>query len=266
MRVVLRTLGDGAMFGEVWGSPARVLALHGWARSHSDFAPAFAPPASALGVVAPDLPGFGATPAPPEPWGSSRYAVALETLLSGTGGTALRPPLVVVGHSFGGRVAVHLAASRPDLVAALVLSGAPLLPRPGGRRRPPLAYRSLRRLERVGLVGEERMERARQRYGSPDYRNARGVMRAVLVEVVGERYDEQLAHLAASGKPVELVWSEDDGEAPLETAEALSALLPGSVLTACGAVGHLTPLTAPAALRGAVERALELITSPPGPG
>ena len=259
------------MFGEVWGAlPARVLALHGWGRAHGDFASALGPPSPALDVVAPDLPGFGATPPPPEPWGSERYAAALEPLFaapglletcgadSGNDGALFRAPVVVVGHSFGGRVAVQLAASRPDLVAALVLTGVPLVPLRGVGRRPAFAYLAVRRLHRAGLVGEERMERARQRYGSPDYRHAVGVMRGVVVKVVTERYDDQLASLAASKCPVELVWSEDDTAAPLAVAEELARCLPGSVLTRCGPVGHLTPLRAPRELRGAVERALAL--------
>lgn len=255
---MLRTLAGGSLFGEVWGaSPARVLALHGWARTHADFVPVF--DSARLDVVAPDLPGFGATPPPPEPWGSDDYAAALEALFApapgGSSGDtpALHGPVVVLGHSFGGRVAVRLAAARPDLVSALVLTGVPLLPRPGRPRRPPFAYRAVRTMRRARLVSEARLEDARRRYGSSDYRAAQGVVRGVLVRVLGERYETQLSALRC---PVELVWADDDTEAPLPVAERAAELIPRAVLTRCGNVGHLTPLTAPAALRAAVERAL----------
>lgn len=255
---VLRTLAGGTLFGEVWGTlPARVLALHGWARTHADFVPVF--DSAGLDVVAPDLPGFGATPPPPEPWGSDDYAAALEGLFAPApdpslgGSAALHAPVVVLGHSFGGRVAVRLAVARPDLVAGLVLTGVPLLPRPGRPRRAPLAYRAVRTMRRARLVSQARLDDARQRHGSPDYRAAQGVMRAVLVRVVGERYETELAALRC---PVELVWADDDTEAPLTVAEQAAALIPRAVLRRCGDVGHLTPLTAPAALRAAVERVL----------
>ncbi len=77
-----------------------------------------------------------------------------------------------------------------------------------------------RALHRARLVGDGRMERARQRYGSADYRAAQGVMRDVLVRLVNERYDDALAALRC---PVELVWGDDDAEAPVETARALEA-------------------------------------------
>lgn len=259
---MLRSLAGGALFGETWGqSPARVLALHGWARSHDDFAGVLGPAAAGgpLDTVAPDLPGFGATPPPPAAWGSAEYAEALVPLFeaspSGAPGV-VRSPAVVLGHSFGGRVAVALAAAHPELVGVLVLTGVPLLPRPGGPRRPPATYRAVRTLRRLGLVSEARLEGARQRYGSPDYRQAQGVMRDVLVTVVGERYEAALSGLRC---PVELVWADDDGEAPLAVAESVAEMVPQARLSHCDGAGHLTPRTVPEALRAAVDRALDLV-------
>jgi len=163
-------------------------------------------------------------------------------------------PVVVLGHSLGGRVAVSLAAARPDLVSGLVLSGAPVAPRSdGGGRKPPAGYRVVRALHKRGLVSEARMERGRQRYGSADYRAADPVMRAVLVRLVNENYAPSLAAIRC---PVELVWGEDDAEVPAEVARAIAAAVPGARLTLCPGAGHLTPLSAPGALRSAVERVL----------
>ena len=230
------------------------VALHGWRRTHADFAASLGPtaPSGPLACLAPDLPGFGATPPPPEPWGSPEYAAAVAHLLEESAGPSSQP-LVVVGHSLGGRVAVRLAAARPDLVGALVLTGAPLVSRSDRRRRPPAVFRVARALHRAGLVGDERMERARQRRGSADYRAAEGVMRQVLVRLVNERYDDALAAVRC---PVELVWGDDDAEAPLETARALEGTIPQARLTVCAGAGHLLPVSAPVELRAAVERAL----------
>jgi len=251
---VLRSLAGGLLYGETWGEgPPVVVALHGWRRTHGDFASSLGPAAAqgALPTLAPDLPGFGATPAPTGPWGSGEYAAAVAQLLEDTVGLGAAP--VVVGHSLGGRIAVRLAAARPELVGALVLTGAPLVPRAGGRRRPPLAYRTARALHRARLVGDATMERARRRYGSPDYRAAQGVMRDVLVRLVNERYDDALAALRC---PVELVWGDDDAQAPVETARTLEQTISTARLTLCPGAGHLLPLTAPLELRAAVERAL----------
>ena len=253
---MLKSLAGGALFGEVWGTgPPEVLVLHGWARTHADFAAVVGPgsPRGALPTLAPDLPGFGSTPAPPTAWGAADYAGALVPLLEEEAGGR---PMVVLGHSRGGCIAVALAAARPDLVRGLVLTGAPLLPRPGRPPKPAAAFRWARRLHRVGLLGEETMESYRKRYGSADYRNAEGIMRDVFVRLVNERYDDELAAVAAGTGPVDLVWGADDGDVPPAVAEAVVARIPRATLTVCPGAGHITPQSAPAALRRSVETAL----------
>jgi pimeloyl-ACP methyl ester carboxylesterase len=246
---MLKAFDGGRLFGASFGADGApwVLALHGWARSHQDWRAVFgAEPAGAMSAVALDLPGFGATPPPPEVWGSGEYAAAITPVFE-----ELQVPAVVVGHSFGGRVALHLAAAQPRLVRALVLTGVPLSRNAAGNRRPPLRYRVGRSLYARGLIGESRMESLRQRYGSPDYRAASGVMRQVLVRTVNENYDDQLRAVTC---PVELVWGDDDAEAPLSVAETAAGLLSRPHLTVCRGAGHLLPLTAPEALRLAIER------------
>lgn len=251
---MLQTFADGRLFGVRTGDgPPAVLALHGWARTHRDFDAVLRPTGgAALDAVALDLPGFGASPPPTEPWGSAQYAACVAEVLP-----SLARPVVVVGHSFGGRVAVHLAAERADDVAAVVLASVPLV-RVGAARRPAAAFRVVRSLHRLGLVGDDRMERARQRHGSPDYRAAQGIVRQVFVRVVQETYEAQLDALSC---PVSLVWGNDDHTVPVTVAEAASARLAAtgrttSELVVCAGAGHLVPLTVPGELRRAVERHL----------
>lgn len=246
---MLRSFAEGRLFGSRLGTqPPRVLALHGWGRSHRDFDAVLgaAEPASALDSIALDLPGFGASPPPDVVWGAGDYAICVGQVLA-----EMSAPVVVLGHSFGGRVAVHLAAARPEAVRALVLTGAPLL-RVGAPKRVATGYRVVRGLRRVGLVSERRLEAARQRYGSADYRAAQGVMRQIHVRAVNETDEEQLRALRC---PVRLVWGDDDTAAPLEVGRRVAELV-GAELTVVPGAGHLTPLTAPSALRVAVEETL----------
>jgi len=122
-----------------------------------------------------DLPGFGDSPSPPTAWGSDDYARALLPILED-----LPNPVVLLGHSFGGRVSLHLAAMAPERVRGLVLTGVPLGTRsPQSRPKANPRYRVIRRLAALGLIPDPWLERARQRYGSRDYREASGVMRQV---------------------------------------------------------------------------------------
>jgi pimeloyl-ACP methyl ester carboxylesterase len=69
-------------------------------------------------VAAPDLPGYGGSPA----LGADEYAVpALATLMAGLAGTLGWERFDLVGHSWGGAIACHMTAARPEMVRSLVL-------------------------------------------------------------------------------------------------------------------------------------------------
>jgi len=247
---VLTSLPGGLLGARHGEPPARVVALHGWARTHADF-DAVLP---GLGAVAPDLPGFGATAAPATAWGSADYARACRPLC------AEGPAVVLIGHSFGGRVALLVAAEYPEVVAALVLTAVPLL-RPGGAKAPstPLRYRVARRLNRVGVISDGRMEAVRRRNGSADYRAARGVMRDVLVRLTAETNDGTYRRALTRVRcPVEFVWGAEDRDTPPGIVEEAAALVPGGAarVTILPGVGHLTPTQAPAELHAALVRRL----------
>jgi len=242
--LALRSYLEGAVFAEVYGGGAPVvLALHGWGRRGSDFGAAL----EGLSALAPDLPGFGASPAPGEAMGAHGYADIIAGMLDG-----FDEPPVLIGHSFGGRVAVCLAGRFPDRVGALVLTGVPLLRLRSGRP-PSRGYRIVRRLHDAGLISDERLERLKKKHGSADYRAADGVMRDVLVKVVNETYEDELSSISS---PVRLLWGAEDREVPVSVAEAAEALLADATLEVIPGVGHMVPLQAPEELRRAVDEAL----------
>lgn len=76
-------------------------------------------------TLAPDLLGFGDSPKPQ--WNKytvQDHANAVLALIKQRG---ISGPIVIVGHSMGCLVAVHIAAARPRLVSRLVLHEPPLL-------------------------------------------------------------------------------------------------------------------------------------------
>ncbi|MER3387569.1 MAG: alpha/beta hydrolase [Microcella pacifica] len=225
---MITTLAGGRVLAEKHGAtPPTVVALHGWARDGTDFGTIV----SGLDAVCLHLPGFGPAPAPDEVWGSEDYAELVAEAV------AAYSPVIIVGHSFGGRVAARLAARRPELVRGLILTGVPLL-RLTAPAAPPLGYRVARWANRRGLLSDERMDALRNERGSADYRAADGVLRGVLVRVVNESYDEELDELAAGTVPVRFVWGEHDTAAPTE-AGRLAAERVGSPFRVVPGSAHL---------------------------
>ena len=241
--MALQSFSGGRLFGERYGSgEPRVVALHGWGRDRRDFAKVL----DGLDAVSVDLPGFGASPPPAEVVGAAGYADVVAELVEELGIRA-----VVVGHSFGGRVGAVLAATRPELVAGLVLAGVPLLRRADQPvRKPPLAYRLVRWGHRMGLIGDEILEREKRKRGSADYKAASGVMRDILVKVVNETYERELARVTC---PVRMVWGGDDQEVPPEVAHRSARFLAEVEVDVVEHCGHDVPREAPDRIRSAIE-------------
>ena len=251
MPSALRAFAEGSIFGVRSGSgEPTVVLLHGWGRTHRDLlGVAELPGADVLNALLLDLPGFGSSPPPDLAMAARGYAELLVPVLS-----ELEGPVIVVGHSFGGRVAVALAATHPELVKGLVLCGVPLLAREKtASRSVPLRYRVIRSLANRGLIAEHRLEAARQRFGSPDYRAATGVMREVLVKVVSEDYRDALLSMQA---PLMMVWGEDDRDVPLAMAKEVCEILPSASLDVVVGSGHDVVIEAPERVRQAIDSLL----------
>ena len=225
-------LGGGAPLGA-----AELIWAHGWGHTHQ----ALLPLAQAMRPLADswlvDLPGFGASPLPPFAWGTEDYADAMADWL----GALPLGRKIWVGHSFGGRVGLQLAARHLDAVSALFLVATHgLQPRRSlatrlrrGPRR--VAFRLARALTPEGPA----RDRLRERYGSSDYRNA-GPMRPVLIKAV----NEDLSEVARAVRcPVVIVHGEDDTEAPPDIAVRLHRLIPHSRLHLLRGFDHWNILT-----------------------
>ena len=226
------TFGTLGLIAEVPSAPVDVpiVYLHGWGRSRRDFAAV----ASQRPGMSPDLPGFGSSVQPPEAMGSSGYAtVVLEAITEWTGSDRV----LLVGHSFGGRVALQIAATAPHSVSGLIIAGTPLF-RNHTSRKPPLWYRTIRKLNKLGLASDGRLDSARKKYGSADYLAATGVMREIFVKVVNESYETELAEVRC---PTAFAWGRSDTAAPIEDARRAHKIVNGSILQErdCGHDIHL---------------------------
>ncbi len=95
-----------------------LLLVHGWACDHSFMAPQLRHFAQTSRVVAVDLRGHGASGAPRH----DDYTVAafVDDLCWQIDQLGLHKP-VIIGHSMGGNVALQLAATRPEVPAAIVM-------------------------------------------------------------------------------------------------------------------------------------------------
>lgn len=218
-----------------------VLALHGWGASRQLMTPV-AERLAPLGhaVYALDLPGFGETPAPPVAWGVGDYAQFVMDTLD----AFAIPQAHLIGHSFGGRISLVLAAAWPARVEKLVLADSAGVP----PRRSQAAslrlntYKAARStLEAVGAKGTAQRLRAwyNGRYGSADYQQTTGVMRETFVRVVNQDLRPDAARIQC---PALLFWGDGDEDTPLWQGRILEQLIPDAGLVLLAGAGHYSYL------------------------
>jgi pimeloyl-ACP methyl ester carboxylesterase len=215
-------------------------------------------------VIAPDLPGLGASTVPEGPPDAARVLAWLGAL---TERTCPEPP-VIVGGSLGASIAARFAIAHPDRLSRLVLVDAGSLAR--FRPAPGVLLALVRFLARPsertqqGFLRQVAVDPARARaLLGPDARayglelartpSVRAANRRLLREL-GTRTipSEQLAGIAV---PTTLVWGRQDRVMRLRIAEEASARY-GWPLEVIEDAGHLS-IERPEAFRAALRSALE---------
>ena len=218
------------------GSGDPVVVLHGWGGRIESMTPVIDCLSGSFHVVSLDLPGFGESPLPPGVWGTPDYATFVRDSLKELGIERAH----FVGHSYGAKTSLYLAATVPSLVDKLVLQAS------SGLRTPPSLQarmkrgvsRAARRVGKLGDPGAQVRDAIYRRIQSSDYRDA-GPLRPILVKVVNEDLEHLLPRIQASTL---LVWGSDDDAVPLSHAQAMERLIPDAGLVVFEGAGHFAYL------------------------
>lgn len=185
-----------------------VLFLHGWGGGLSSFSGAFRA-VSGWGINAINF-AFPKT-VPPD-WGVYEYAAAVRDFLIEM--SIDRP--IIVGHSFGGRVAIILAAQQ--LAKKLVLvDSAGMKPK----------YSLLRQIKISRYHYRAKHGKSLDGCGSVDYNNIQEEMRPVFVRIVNTHLEKLLPYVKC---PTLIFWGKKDGDTPPYMAKRLHRRIQNSTL------------------------------------
>jgi pimeloyl-ACP methyl ester carboxylesterase len=223
-----------------------VLLLHAGIADHRMWEPQVeALEAAGHRALAPDLPGFGDVPLEPGTIAYVDFAASL-----------LERPATVVGCSFGGRIAIELAASRPDLVERLVLIGAGLGSWDWSESAQAGFGEEEEAIERGDLTAAA-AQQARMWLADDAAADVRELTEAMVIR----SYEQQLpvegqvkavwpevpgeTRLAEIGAPTLVVVGTEDVDDITAIAEKLAAEIPGSRLATIEGAGHLPSLERP---------------------
>lgn len=195
-----------------YGEGKDILLLHGWGQNIEMMKPIGDNFSDKFRITILDLPGFGNSSEPPTPWNMTNYSDMLEEFIDRVGIT--KP--IIIGHSFGGRLAIRYSANNP--IEKLVLFGAPCI---RIQEKLPLSVRILKTLKKLPLMNEFG-EYMKQYIGSRDYKAASPIMRQTLVDVVNE---DLSGYAKKIEEPTLLIWGQNDTEAPVSDAKELERIM-----------------------------------------
>lgn len=219
------------------GDGETVVLLHGWGANIKLFGDIITLLSSQYRVIALDMPGFGESDEPSEPWCVDDYVdFVIEFLKSFDVKNA-----TLLGHSFGGRVIIKMfeKATLPFEINKIILvDSAGVKPKKTFKQKAKIKTfkigKKILGLKPISTLFPDALESLRAKSGSADYNAASPIMRQTLVRVV----NEDLTHLFEKvTPPTLLIWGKDDTATPVSDADLMERLMPDAgkvVFENCG--------------------------------
>jgi pimeloyl-ACP methyl ester carboxylesterase len=219
----------------VSGEGKTIVLMHGWGCNLQTFQRLEQHLAQHFKVYNIDFPGFGKSQEPPNAWGTAEYEANFKAFLKALN---IDNP-ILVGHSFGGRIAIRTA--KDTAIHKMILIGSA-----GIKPTRTLEYyfkvysfKTLRFFAELPLIytlfGKKMIEERRKKAGSSDYQQASEVMRGTLSKVV----NEDLRHFMPSIKAATLlIYGENDTATPVKDAQIMEKMIPDAGLVVLKNAGH----------------------------
>jgi pimeloyl-ACP methyl ester carboxylesterase len=233
------------------GTGRAVVFLHGYPLRHDMWGPQLEDLSTDFRVALLDLPGYGLAHDWPVPETLSGFAESVhESLIQNVGG-----PSVVVGHSFGGYIALELFRNHPADFAGLVLTNTRSEP-----DTPETREKRLATVRRLGDPSQSLDAEATARTlvapstwqsGSPVVEQVRAMIQAAssrtviaTLKAIAARPDLTPV-LPGIRVPTLVIWGDQDQLIPPSQTQSMVSRIPGSSGAGIPAAGHLPSLEAP---------------------
>lgn len=229
--VSILTMGEGSPF----------LILHGWGSKAEKWQRVGELLAEkGYKVIIPDLPGFGETKEPKEAWGIEEYASFIEEFIGRTGLPMGSEKFCLLGHSFGGALAVKIALRHPEKVRKMYLTGAALSRKRTFRKR--VLFVLSKALKIFSFLPFAKKAFYRFIVRRSDYPWQKGIMKESYLKIIKEDLTGVLSNIKV---PTVLIWGEKDNVTPLEDAYLIKEKIKGSKLEIIKGAGHDLEITHP---------------------
>ena len=229
---------------KIAGSGQPILILHGWGGSSDSWIRVQEILAkNGYKIICPDFPGFGKSLTPLQPWGIREYC---NFVLNFTEKLNLQN-FFLLGHSFGGRIAIKFATTYPEKIKSLILcDSAGIKPKPGPKTR--LIYW----IAKIGnaIFTPKHLARFKDTARNffyiflrhKDYVKAKGTMKETIKKVFEE---DLLPELSQIKTKTLIIWGQIDKMVPVKFAYIFKEKIQNSELLILPKIGHSPHLEVP---------------------
>lgn len=201
---------DGLSFIDTGVNEETIIFLHGWGQNKETFHFYITNLKVQYRCISIDLPGFGKSVCPKEKLSIDEYGEIINDFIN----AYHLQVKAIIGHSFGGKIATNMLIKK-KVSQAILLAPSSIKPKRSIKTKIKIKlYKILKK--RYGL-------KLKIKYGSNDYRNAKGVLREIFVEAVNTFYNEELKAIHSS---VLIIWGKKDEETPVWMGEKMNRLIP----------------------------------------
>ena len=205
-----------------------VVLLHGWGGNHLSLSPLLVSFQN-YNILTLDFFGFGQSDKPLQNFDIYSYSNAVAELLKKLN----LNDIILVGHSFGGRISIILSNQLNDIVSKMILiDSAGLKPRNTIKKSlKKMKYKFAKFLVKINVKDKGSLEK----YGSDDYKKLSNEEKRVFNRVVNEYLEKYLSNIKCSTL---IIWGEKDKDTPLYMAKKLNKKIKNSKLYVVKNAGH----------------------------
>ena len=229
---------------KITGEGEPLLILHGWGGSSNSWVEVQKILAKQnFKVIILDLPGFGKSISPPSPWTVEDYCQFIVNFINRIGLEKIN----LMGHSFGGRIAIKFAVLYPERLKKLILCAS------AGIKHPLNFFQKI--IFKLAIFGNflfskrpfKRFKDVAQNFfytflRQKDYAKAKGIMKETLKKVLEEDLRPELSQIKINTL---LIWGEKDKAVPIKDAYLMKEHIPQSVLEIIPGASHTPNLEMP---------------------
>lgn len=235
----MQTVIDGVLteyntFGQK--NKNNILILHGWGQSSKNWEYVGQVLSKNYNIFLLDLPGFGGSSIPEAPFNTEDYSNFVNQFIK----KIIKGKVILIGHSFGGKIAIKLTSKNPAYIEKLFLIS------PSG-----IESRSIITDLKIVLVKIIKVvffwtpknikNTLLQKFGSRDYVNS-DKMKGTFIKTVGEMVVNDAKNIRV---PTVIIWGENDEEINLKNSKKLKRLINGSILRVIWGQRHSANIESP---------------------